>query len=201
MDIVLCDDHAMVVASMVGLLEAHGHDVVATVREPEGLPEAVRRAAPDVCVTDLLFDDDLAPGRVVLDAISTVATTTDVVVISGVRREEDLEAARDAGAAALGSKAMSSTEIVDLIEGRVGSSRGARTERPRPSAFFLTDRELQVLQHLSDGDSTCRIAQHLGVRHATARSHVQSVLLKLGVHSRLAAVAVAVRHGLVEVRG
>ena len=65
--------------------------------------------------------------------------------------------------------------------------------------YFLTEREREVLDSLAEGHSTAVIAERLGVRAATARSHVQSVLMKLGVHSRVAAVAFAVERGLVDV--
>jgi DNA-binding NarL/FixJ family response regulator len=54
---------------------------------------------------------------------------------------------------------------------------------------FLTDREWQVLKCVSDGLSTEEIATELCVRRSTARTHVQNVLTKLGVHSRLQAAA------------
>lgn len=195
MDIVLCDDHRMVMQSMGGLLEAHGHHVAATTTTMSTLADLVARHNPDVCVTDLSFPDD----EDVLETITTVSLNTDVVVLTGVSAPEELEAARDAGAVAVGSKALPSGEIVALVEGRSGTGQ---SDRPSPAgghAHFLTEREIEVLQCLTDGESTAHMAQILGVSEATTRSHVQSVLLKLGVHNRLGAVAVGVRHGLIRV--
>ncbi len=53
----------------------------------------------------------------------------------------------------------------------------------------LTTRESEILEGLLDGENTKVLAARLGVSQATARTHVQSVLSKLGVHSRLEAVA------------
>lgn len=195
MDIVLCDDHTMVMESIGDLFEAHGHRVAATTTRPSGLPALVARHEPDVCVTDLHFPG----GEDVCATISEVALRTDVVVLTGVSAPEELEAACDAGAVAVGSKALPSSEIVALVEGRSGAARSDPRGQAGTHPFFLTERELEVLQCLSDGDSTARLAEVLGVREATARSHVQSVLLKLGVHSRLAAVAVGIQHDLVQV--
>jgi DNA-binding NarL/FixJ family response regulator len=58
---------------------------------------------------------------------------------------------------------------------------------------FLTPRELEVLQAIADGESTRVIAAHLGITPLTVRSHVKSLLGKLGVHSRLEAVSVFLR--------
>ena len=59
---------------------------------------------------------------------------------------------------------------------------------------FLTDREWQVLRCVVDGLSTIQIAAALQVRPSTARTHVQNVLAKLGVHSRLQASALVAAH-------
>ncbi len=60
----------------------------------------------------------------------------------------------------------------------------------------LTRREREVLRLLSTGANTRIAAERLGVSPATIRNHVQNLLGKLGVHSRLQAVAYATAHGL-----
>jgi DNA-binding NarL/FixJ family response regulator len=65
-------------------------------------------------------------------------------------------------------------------------------------AEHLSPRERQVLALLLEGASTKDMARLLSVRPNTARTHVQNVLAKLQVHSRLEAVTVAVRSGLIE---
>ena len=65
-------------------------------------------------------------------------------------------------------------------------------------AAFLTTRERECLRLLVDGLDTTRMATALGVSPATVRTHVQSLLVKLGVHSRLEAASLAVRYRLVE---
>ncbi len=195
MQLVLCDDHPIVVHSMAEMFRAHGHEPVALASHPEQLMDLVHRHRPHVCVTDLLFGDD-GP-EPVLAAIAQVSSFVDVIVLSGAT---GLTAqAMAAGATAVGSKALPAADIVALVEGRTAVGGVIRHVDRARAPYFLTDREIEVLQSLSDGDSTARMAERLGVRHATARSHVQSVLLKLGVHSRVAAVAVAVDAGMVKV--
>ncbi|HXG02761.1 MAG TPA: LuxR C-terminal-related transcriptional regulator [Candidatus Binatia bacterium] len=63
-------------------------------------------------------------------------------------------------------------------------------------AGTLTRREIEVLRLLAEGCNTRAAAQRLGVSPATVRNHVQNLLGKLGVHSRLQAVAYANRRGL-----
>lgn len=201
---ILCDDHPIVLLSQSMMLEGYGHEVAATASRPDQLPELVHRYGPDVCLTDLLFGDE-DQGDDALAAIREVSPTTDVIVISGSATSEQRRAATAAGAAAVISKGATSEAILALVEGRVGQVEPpAAPGLSGPAGHgdhFLTPREREVLQCLADGESTERIAIGLGMRHATARSHVQSVLLKLGVHTRTAAVAIGVRSSLVVTPG
>lgn len=70
-----------------------------------------------------------------------------------------------------------------------------------PPASLLTPRERQVIRLLAAGASTRSMADHLRVSRATIRNHVQSILGKLDVHSRLAAVARVSGHALTSSRG
>jgi DNA-binding NarL/FixJ family response regulator len=66
-------------------------------------------------------------------------------------------------------------------------------------ARHLTLREHQVLGMLVEGLSSVEIAEDLKIKSATVRTHIQNIMMKLQVHSRLQAVMFAVRHGLVSV--
>ena len=61
----------------------------------------------------------------------------------------------------------------------------------------LTDRELEILGLLAAGSSTAGIAEEFSISPTTVRNHVQRILTKLHVHSRLAAVALAYAEGLI----
>ena len=61
----------------------------------------------------------------------------------------------------------------------------------------LTRRELQILQLLADGKAPDEIAAELEVSRNTLRTHIQNILMKLGVHSKLDAIVAAIRHGRV----
>lgn len=92
-------------------------------------------------------------------------------------------------------------QVRQAIASLGGASPPASTPR-RPSAALppLTAREREVLGLLAEGASTATIAARLVITSATARKHVQSLLAKLGAHSRLEAVAVATRAGLLAER-
>jgi DNA-binding CsgD family transcriptional regulator len=64
-------------------------------------------------------------------------------------------------------------------------------------SWGLSPRELEVLRRLAAGADTRDVAVQLGISHTTARNHAQSLLRKLGVHSRIEAISLAFRHQLV----
>ncbi|HEX2068891.1 MAG TPA: response regulator transcription factor [Actinomycetota bacterium] len=73
------------------------------------------------------------------------------------------------------------------------------TERQR--ANRLTPRQIEILQHMADGVPVQEIAKQLNMSPYTLRTHVQNILTRLGVHTKLEALAVAIRHGKISTRG
>lgn len=71
-------------------------------------------------------------------------------------------------------------------------------QRGNPDTAGLTEREVQVLELLTKGGGTSSIAQDLSISNTTARNHIQNILAKLGVHTRLEAVTHALKNRLVE---
>jgi two-component system nitrate/nitrite response regulator NarL len=86
--------------------------------------------------------------------------------------------------------------VIDAVPGRARRRIVAVADVER-LARHLTARERECLAMLVEGLSTPAMARRLGVATTTVRSHVQSILTKLGTHSRLEAAALAVRHRLV----
>ncbi len=78
-----------------------------------------------------------------------------------------------------------------------GEEGEVQTKPYPPPGPPLTQRELEVLRLLASGVATEDIADALGVSRSTARNHIESILAKLGVHSRLQAVVYASKHGLI----
>lgn len=87
-----------------------------------------------------------------------------------------------------------SRELLTLVHERLaGPAAGGA---PGSAGASLSRRELEVLRLMADGVSTAAAAERLHVSRATIRNHVQNILTKLGVHSRLEAVAFATKHRL-----
>lgn len=85
-------------------------------------------------------------------------------------------------------------ELLTLVHERVAEARGDRADDAAVAS--LTRRELEILRLLTQGLGTAAAADRLHVSRATVRNHVQNIFAKLGVHSRLAAVASAREHRL-----
>jgi two-component system nitrate/nitrite response regulator NarL len=205
MRILLCDDHRLLVETLAALLRANGHEIVGCSLTPEDAVEVVRTEQVDVCVMDMSF---AGAGDAGIDGIRLVveaSPTTKVAVLSASGEPDLIAKALSAGAGAYLLK----SEDVDRILATIAALSRERMEdlpvtTPRSTEptqgqqlRFMTPREREVLTRLVQGQSTVAIAREMGVAYSTARTHIQNVLTKLGVHSKLAAVTYAVRNGLV----
>jgi two-component system nitrate/nitrite response regulator NarL len=204
MKLVVCDDHELILDALGAALADLGYEVTKA-HTPEEAVEAARTYQPEACLLDANYPD--GSGLDVVPRIREVSAGTRVVIFSAdfsndlVRRAIALGASgyvrKDRGLAQL-------VEAIDLaVSGHLAIEPGALqsalrssdpSENPLWMLSFLTDREWQVLKCVSDGLSTDDIAAALSVRRSTARTHVQNVLTKLGVHSRLQAAALIAAH-------
>lgn len=202
--VVICDDHQIFGDALALLLSDRGYEVLACTADPADGVDAVARLAPDVYVSDLHFPtgDGVAAVEVALAA----SPSTRVVVLSGADDHTAPARAEAAGASAYVRKDHSAEHVVAAIEAvlrgdvvfdppgaprrATGGGNGTRRER-RDVAAQLTPRELEVLDRLVQGQETARLASEMAIAYSTARTHIQNILTKLGVHSKLEAVAFA----------
>ena len=208
MRIVLCDDHLLLIEALASALRSRGHEVVALTTDPEAGVRATLEQRPDVCVLDLTF-----PQGSGLDAAAQILAARPecrILVLSARADPALVHAALAAGAAGFVLKDESVDGIVRALErvaaGEVAVGRdllraAVRARPDRPGApvqrlRFLTGREREALRRIVAGESTKEIARGMGVSPSTARTHVQNVLTKLGVRSRLQAVVLVSREDL-----
>ena len=165
--------------------------------------ELAAAVQPDVLVSDYRLSDGDVPER--LGEILAASPPTRVLVFTGWPDENSFLEAMSAGASGFLDKASPFDEFVDAVR-RV--ARGEVVVAPRflpaltrratgNDATALSRRELEVLQLLSDGLSTVEVADRLALSVNTVRNHITHMLTKLGVRSRLEAVNVGVRRGLI----
>jgi len=127
-----------------------------------------------------------------MDAARAVEAGADGVLHKSARVAEIIDAVRKLGA---GDQVLTQAEIIELL--RLAARRREQDRAVTQALERLTPRERQVLEAVSHGWSDKEIAERLSVSHETIRTHMVNILGKLGVESRLQALLLAVRHGLI----
>jgi two-component system, NarL family, nitrate/nitrite response regulator NarL len=206
MKVLLCDDHRLMLDCLAAVFEERG-DTVELASTPEQAAALLAADGADVCVLDLGFPT--AGGAEGVRLVREAAPATPVVIFSGTLDPSELDDARAAGAHGYVSKDHSVYSLVEAVD-RVATgdasttgaweSPGASPSKADQTNHFLTPRERQALEGLVQGKNTTQLAHWMGVRESTVSTHVQTVLAKLGAHSRLEAVALAMSNRLVSLR-
>ena len=208
MRLVLGDDQAIFLDALSTVLTQRGYDVGAVARSPEEMVAFVRHQRPDACLIDcnLAVDEGLKTIQRVIEA----SEGTTVVVLGADPDVDAAELAMDAGASGYLHQSRGVEVLVSALERMPSGERvidlpdAGRASRQRRASHIdtmaatLTGRERECLSLLVAGLDTAAIVAHMGVSRTTVRTHLQSVLTKLGVHSRLEAASFAVRHHLVD---
>ena len=209
--VLLCDDHVVFADALAMAVASSGYEVVGVTRTVAEALAAARATQPDVVVMDLHFEHG-ADGLTGVRTLTGSSPAPRVLLLSGAVDGRVLTDAVEAGADGVVSKADPLATVLTAVQRVAEGSFYAdpellrRSLRPSPAdldqvhlaAQFLTPREREVLGRLVQGASTKELAEAMGVGVATVRTHVQAVLTKLGVRSRLEAVTLAVAHGLHE---
>ncbi|HEU4398995.1 MAG TPA: response regulator transcription factor [Actinomycetota bacterium] len=218
--VVLADDHDAFVEGLGMVLSAEADlEVVALAGDGTAALQAVVAYEPDVLVVDTQM-----PGPSVAELVRLVGqarpATRVLLLAEDTRRPANGRVAAPSAHAGT-TRAVSARELAAAIravaEGREPPAAPvAAAPEPRPATAAapvhvvagrddhaelllrsLSERERQILRLLARGYSNRRIAESCYLSINTVRTHVQNVLIKLGVHSKLEAVALAVRRGLV----
>jgi len=197
--VLIVDDHPLTQEALASLLTQHGFEIVAQASSGD---EAIKQAAkqqPDLVLLDLSM-----PGMSGLEAlpeIRRVAPGAEVVVLTASGTEENLLRAIKGGASGYLLKTEPPPRIVEFLRGVVNGEaalsgsiarrlleqvRDGRGDHAVPDEIssLLSARELEVLLLLDEHLGTEEIAHRLFISEHTVRSHVKSLLHKLGVSSR-----------------
>jgi two-component system nitrate/nitrite response regulator NarL len=204
--VVVADDHPLYRTSVERTLRAHpGTEVVAQAADGVQALEAIRAQRPDVAVLD--HEMPGMDGTAVLDAIRQENLPTRVLLLSGRLDTGAAYAVLERGAAGILSKATDEPELVDAIRavarGQTVIGRDIQTDlaneirlRAVDDRPVLTDREREILTRMAEGESIPAMAAAMHLSPSTIKSQVEQLYRKLGVSDRAAAVAVAMRRGL-----
>lgn len=214
--LLICDDHRLLTDT---LTDVASHDsrlaLLPAVHSPEEALELTRHTHPDVVLMDIEFRGPMN-GIEATRRIKQTSPSTKVVIMTAHEDEGLLVEAVEAGASGFLRKTEGVDEFIAAIkaaaDGEILIDRAAlarllpkvaREREARRDAQVLlaqlTDREREILGQLAKGLRNDDIASQLFISPQTVQTHVRNLLSKLGVHSKLEAVAFAVRHGAVTV--
>lgn len=202
--VVVVDDHRTFAELLALALSAEPDlDCIGTAHSVEQALNMLGAMGPDLVIMDVRLGDG--------DGIAATAQMTKmfpdlrVVVLTAIVSPSLMRRALDAGACALLRKDGALDEMLHALR---SAQRGefavhpgllmelVRHDPPIPPPS-LTEREHQVLQRLAAAEDTRSIARELGISVSTCRGYVKNLLAKLGAHSQLEAVVIAMRHGLI----
>lgn len=204
--VLIVDDHEVLGTSLAAVLEQEP-DIV-----PVGLAGSIRAAtemlassAPDVVLLDNRLPD--GEGVSAIGLLHEQRPGVQVVMLTASTSDHVLAAAMEAGAAGFVAKTRSLDEVVTAVRAAANGDAVITPELlsrllPRLRrqhegvGHDLTAREREVLGLLADGMTNAAIAEKLFVSVHTVRNHIANLSTKLGAHSKLEALAVAVREGL-----
>ncbi|MDQ5834777.1 MAG: response regulator transcription factor [Actinomycetota bacterium] len=207
--VVIADDHPLFRDALAQAISRRPDlELVATTADGRSALEQIRRLEPDVAVLDMRM-----PGLRGLDVVEALArdgSPTRVLMLSAALESSVVYAAVAAGAAGYWSKDAERDAICDAI---AAVARGERVLDPSlQSGVFteiharevdadrpvLTPREHEILGLIANGMTAPAIGEQLFLSTATVKTHLAHLYEKLGVSDRAAAVAEAMRRGLLE---
>jgi DNA-binding NarL/FixJ family response regulator len=197
---VVADDHPSVLRTLSDLIRSWGWSVVATAGGGDEAVEKVEQHQPFVAVLDVHMRG--ASGLEVANRLHRTAPKTSIVFYSGSTDAATVQEALDVGARAFVVKEAALDELRRALDAVV---RGERYVDPLVSGALLSDggdptltkREREILRLLADGNSYDQVAKTLFISPETVRTHVGNAVHKLGVKTRMQAVATALRRGLI----
>lgn len=193
--LVVVDDHDVVRHGLKAALEGCGFSVTASVGSVADARSAIAALAPDAIIVDINLPD--GTGYDLIRWIRAIDRQLPILVLTLNDSPEHLHAARKCGANAFLIKSASIDEIVAALNLAVKSPGSfSSTLNPTTSELKLSAREFDVLALIEKGLSNDQIAQKLHISLSTVKSHVSSILQKLSVENRIAAIRAARESGL-----
>jgi DNA-binding NarL/FixJ family response regulator len=198
--VLIVDDHPLTRDALAALLAQNGFAIAGEAGDGEGAIELARTLQPDLILLDLSMPG--AGGLQALPRLREAAPRCEVVVLTASVAEENLLASIRAGAAGYLLKTEPPERIVEFLRGaaegeaalsgsiarrlldQVREGRHTNGGVPETVARVLSAREVEVLLLLDEHLGTDEIAERLFISEHTVRSHVKSLLRKLGVSSR-----------------
>ena len=202
---VMCvEDHRIVREGIALIINQEADmEVVGSCASAEEAVSLYRSCRPDVTLMDLRLGK--MSGVDAIKAIRKEHADARIVVLTMYEGDEDIYRAHEAGATTYLLKDTLSSDLIRVVRQVHAGERPVTPVvearlKERASAPTLTSREIEVLQLISEGLRNKEVGATLGITEGTVQIHVKNIFGKLNVNDRTAAVQVAVRRGLVQMR-
>jgi two-component system, NarL family, nitrate/nitrite response regulator NarL len=206
--IIIADDHPVYRQGLERAIGEHPElELVGSTADGRQALERIHELEPDVAVVDVRMPG--LDGLKIVAAVQRDGLRTKVMLLTGYEDSTAAYRALAQGAAGYVSKASDHTELCESI---VAAGRGETVIAPQFAAGIASEvqlretsdrpslaaRETEILNYLAEGRTAARIGEELGISEATAEALLENLFDKLGVSDRAAAVATAMRWGLLE---
>lgn len=196
------DDHPLLREGIAAIIN-NQPDMLVVAQAADGR-EAVRlfgQHLPDVTLMDLRLPD--MSGIDVLIAIRSQHTDARVIMLTTFEGDVEIQRALKAGARGYMLKSAPPHELVETIrQVHKGKKQIPQQIAAHLAEHFsdeaLTEREVDVLRHVSGGNRNRDIAERLSISEETVKVHIKHIMEKLGASDRTQAVAIAVRRGIIQ---
>ena len=202
--LILVDDHPVVRAGLRALIESSDDlEVVGEASDAASAVEVVTAERPDVVLMDLSLGDGVG-GIEATRRLAALDPAPAVLVLTTYDTESDILRALDAGARGY---LLKDAPPAELFAGVCAVAKGEPALAPSVAATLMrraaspeprmTEREVEVLELLADGQGNREMARALFVSEATVKSHLSHIYTKLGVDTRAGAVAAAIEQRII----
>jgi DNA-binding NarL/FixJ family response regulator len=200
--IMIVDDHPMVREGLAGILERQEMVIVGVAATGRQAIEMFAQHLPDILLLDLRLPDQ--SGIKVMRKILADRPDAKIIFLSSSQGDASIFDAISNGASGYLVKGIDGTTLVQGIRrvwagGRCLSPEAAEKLSQHVASKKLSEREIEVLQLISKGNSNKEIARLLFVTEDTIKMHVKKILVKLPANDRTQAVVIAIQRGLLDV--
>ncbi len=214
--VLITDDHEVLADALAMIIDREPQlEFVGAAGTIAACLSKIGQTCPDVILLDVNLPD--GDGLTAVPEIKRICPEVHILVFTSLADEKTLLRAIDTGVSGFVAKSRPLSEVLDAIRlaangeivmpssllmglvARVSRARSSAGVDPdSPGAAQLTRREREVLKRMARGQSAPEIAETLNIKTHTVRTHIRNLMGKLGVHSRLEAVMLALRLGLID---
>jgi DNA-binding NarL/FixJ family response regulator len=196
------DDHPLMRAGIAAVVNSQEDMVI--VAQAAGGREGIqlfREHRPDITLMDLRMPD--LSGIDAVSAILAEFPAARIVMLTTFEGDVEIQRSLAAGARGYVLKNMPPKELVDVVRQVHAGKKRIPQEIAAQLAEHIADeqltaREIDVLQHVAAGNRNRDIAELLSISEETVKVHVKHIMEKLGANDRTAAVAIALRRGIIQ---